>query len=379
LDQAAKANRTVTPEISYWRGRLAELEGRATSAVEHYVTALAQDPYHPLAEAARSRLDRPEMAAARRAKGLQLAGIDRTHELHQVWLLLGDQDPLGTESRAHLMRHMQSSSKVRPFLDMRMVPAEDWQIWDIDLDKPDEILLALGIVEHMSPAVGKYFPVADNSLAMTASHLLAESGLYRQSLRFSEILSDRLPDELPPQFLSAAYRRLLYPIPYEEQIRSEASRRGIAPYLLAAIIREESRFDPMALSAASARGLTQFVLGTARRYGPQIGRPNLEATDLHRPEVAIALGAAYLADLTNRYSGRTFPAIAAYNAGEDQADLWESYCNSQEPAEYFTKVGFSQTRHYLEKVVGSWLQYDVIYGSETDQAPSVTDLMDNRR
>jgi len=379
LDQAAKATRTETPEIAYWRGRLAELEGRTTAAVGHYVTALTQDPYHPLSEAARLQLDRPEMAAARRAKGMQLAGVDRTRELHEAWLLLGDQDPLGIELRTHLMRHMQSSSRVRPYLEMRLVPAEEWKIFGIDLDEPDEILLALGIVEHMSPAVGEYFPVADNSLAMTASQLLAQSGLYRQSLRFSEILADRLPDELPPQFLPVAYRRLLYPIPYREQIRSKASASGIDPYLLAAIIREESRFDPMAVSAASARGLTQFVLGTARRYGPRIDRPRLEAADLHRPEVAIALGSVYLADLTKRYSGRAFPAIAAYNAGEDQANLWQSYCDTQEPAEYFTKVGFSQTRHYLENVVGSWLQYAVIYGSETDQAPSATDLMDDRR
>lgn len=379
LDQAAKANRTVTPEIAYWRGRLAELEGKTTSAVGHYVTALEQDPYHPLSEAARLRLDRPEIAAARRAKGMQLADVDRTRELHRAWLLLGDRDPLGIEARTHLMRHMQSSSNVRPFLDMRMVPAEEWKIFGFDLDKPDEILLALGIVEHMSPAVGECFPVADNSMAMTASHLLAESSLYRQSLRFSEILSDRLPNELPPQFLPIAYRRLLYPIPYRELILSNASRSGIAPHLLAAIIREESRFDPLAVSAASARGLTQFVLGTARDYGPQIDRPHLEATDLHRPEVAIALGSVYLADLTKRYSGRTFPAIAAYNAGENQADLWQSYCDTDEPAEYFTKVGFSQTRHYLEKVVASWLQYNAIYGMEPEQTPSSTDLVDDRR
>ncbi len=379
LDQAAKATRTVTPEIAYWRGRLAEQEGETDSAVGHYVTALAQDPNHPLSEAARLRLDSPELATARRAKGVRLASIDRTRELHQAWILLGDQDPLGVESRGHLLRHMQSSSKVRPFLEMQRIPAEEWGIWDIDLDRPDEILLALGIVEHMSPAVGEHFPVADNSLALTASHLLAESGLYRQSLRFSEILSDRLPDDLPQRFLPVAYRRLLYPIPYRQLIRSNASSTGISPHLLAAIIREESRFDRMAVSAASARGLTQFVLGTARRYAPQIDRPNLKASDLHRPEVAIALGAAYLADLIDRYSGHTFPAIAAYNAGEDQADLWQSYCLSQEPAEYFTKVGFSQTRSYLEKVVGSWLQYDVIYGSETEQGLSGTDLVDDGR
>lgn len=379
LGQAVRANRSVTPEIAYWQGRLAELSGNVTSAVDHYLTALAEDPFHPLSEAARVRLDGEELALARRARGRQLAGIDRTRELHRAWLALGDESPLGRESRDHLLRHFQSDSRVRPFLEMRMVPAEEWGIWEADLDRPDEILLSLGIVEHMSPAVGEHFPVADNSLAMTASHLLAESGQYRQSLRFSEILFDRLPGELPPRFLPLEYRRLLYPMPYQEQIRSSATKTGIDPHLLLAIIREESRFDPLAVSAASARGLTQFVLSTARRYAPRIDRPHLQAADLHRPEVAIALGAAYLADLTSRYSGRTYPAIAAYNAGENQADLWQSYCYSHEPAEYFTKVGFAQTRRYLEKVVRSWRQYDAIYGPAAERGRSVAHPVDDRR
>ena len=114
LNQAARASRTPTPEIAYWRGRLEELEGRPASAVDYYVAALTQDPYHPLSQAARLRLDRPELSAARQERGVQQAGIDRSRELHRAWVLLGDQHPLGRESRQHLLRHMQSSSRVRP-------------------------------------------------------------------------------------------------------------------------------------------------------------------------------------------------------------------------------------------------------------------------
>ena len=87
----------------------------------------------------------------------------------------------------------------------------------------------------------------------------------------------------------------------------------------------------------------------------------MDAVDLHRPPVAIALGAAYLAKLDVLFNGRGEIVATAYNAGEDQARLWSSYCYSKEPAEYFSKVGFVQTRNYLRKVGSSLAQYKEIY------------------
>jgi soluble lytic murein transglycosylase len=126
-------------------------------------------------------------------------------------------------------------------------------------------------------------------------------------------------------------------------------------------MREESRFDPDAVSEAAARGLTQFVLPTARRFAPAIGRTGVSAEDLHEPGVAIALGAAYLADLALRFDGRRHQMLAAYNAGEEQAMLWQSYCQSREPAEYLTKIGFQQTRDYVRRVLASRAHYRELY------------------
>ena len=123
----------------------------------------------------------------------------------------------------------------------------------------------------------------------------------------------------------------------------------------------------MAVSAASARGLTQFVLPTARRMASTLGWRRIDALDLHRPEVAIALGATYLAALEREFSGRDEAVIAAYNAGENQARLWSSYCYGDQPEEYFSKVGFTQTRNYLRKVGSSREHYREIYADEGDR------------
>jgi soluble lytic murein transglycosylase len=131
-------------------------------------------------------------------------------------------------------------------------------------------------------------------------------------------------------------------------------------------MREESRFDADAVSEAAAHGLTQFVLPTARRLAPEIGLANPSPADLHRPEVAIALGAAYVAELSRRFDGADHVILAAYNAGEPQAALWSSYCFSREPVEYLSKVGFRQTRAYVRKVLTSLARYEALYPAATD-------------
>jgi soluble lytic murein transglycosylase len=126
-------------------------------------------------------------------------------------------------------------------------------------------------------------------------------------------------------------------------------------------MREESRFDPDAVSPAAAHGLTQFVLPTARRFAAAVGRAHLGLADLHRPEVAIALGAAYLAELDGQFAGERHAVLAAYNAGEPQARLWQSYCFSREAPEYASKIGFRQTRDYVRKVLRGWAVYRELY------------------
>ena len=186
----------------------------------------------------------------------------------------------------------------------------------------------------------------------------------------AEVTAKRLPEGVPEQILPLEYRKLLYPRPYRELVEFEGRRQGVDPNLLNAIIREESRFNPLASSAASARGLTQFVLPTARSVSTSLGWKSIDAVDLHRPEISIALGAAYIAQLKTLFDGRSEPAIAGYNAGEKQAALWQTYCHTELPEEYYTKVGFTQTRNYLRKVASSREHYREVYRTDpTDKSP----------
>ncbi len=347
-------------EVAFWRGRLLELTGKLDAAVLAFAQSLRRQPYGLVADAVRARLATPALAGTARAVGQRLAAGPGSDELWQAWLLLGDDSPAGGGARMALGNLLAREPLPRLFLYLTPVPIAAWPLWRAPLRDPEELLLALGMWSEGAPAVSRYFPLSDPALALTGAQLLARAGETRRTLYVAEILHHRVPAKIPTQLLPAEFRRILFPLPWRNVIETEARRQGVDPSLLAAIVREESRFDPRAVSAASARGLAQFVLPTARRIGQGIGLAELSASDLERPEISIALGAAYLAQL-QRQLGGTVQAVAAYNAGEMQAELWRAYCTSQEPAEYFSKLSFRETRGYVEEVLSSRAQYNELY------------------
>ena len=363
LDRAAAGGPDEDlPEVAYWRGRLAEQQRQLPAAVAAYLAALRADLYHPLSRAAAARLAVEPLAGEARSAGRRLAVSRHLHDLYDAWLLLGPADPAGQLAERRLRAQLLADPAAAPFLRMSELPIDAWPLWTATLRRPQEMLLALGVWHEGAPAVRELFPPAQPSLALTGSLLLARTGETARSIQLAEALRERVPARLPPVLLPAVFQRCLYPFAYRESLLAEGRLRGVDPYLMAALIRVESRFDAQALSPGAARGLTQFVLATARRVAAGIGMDRLEPDDLYRPEVAIDLGGAYLAQLQRTFRGTPHIAIAAYDAGEAQAILWRTYCFSQEPEEYFTKVGFRETRLHLARVLAAWTQYQRLYG-----------------
>lgn len=365
LAAAARTRTVAEAEIAYWRGRLEEARGAAGAAVGRYLEALENDPFHPFARAARARLARPELAATARGRAAVEAAAHDPRALRRAALLLDalgseELDPLRRRGREALAR--QASAAL--WLNWERAPVADWPLWTASTHRPEELLVGLGRLSEAPGEVTRRFPAARPALAFTGAALLAADGATTRSLAVVEGLFGQRPRDVPVEWIAPELRRLLYPFPWRSEIRAEAAARGIDAWLLVALIREESRFDPRALSPAAARGLTQFVLPTARRIASLAGLPPPGAEDLDRPEVAIALGAAYLGELSGRFESRVELMAAAYNAGEDQAALWRRYCFSQEPEEFLSKVGFRETRSYVQRVLGGREQYADLYPPE---------------
>jgi soluble lytic murein transglycosylase len=176
----------------------------------------------------------------------------------------------------------------------------------------------------------------------------------------AQALRGRAPSRLPLALQSREFRRLLYPFPYREAILAQGKIRGVDPNLVAAVIREESRFDVSALSGPG-RGLTQLSLATARRLAAELNLDRLAPEHLFQPGVSIALGAARLGALMKDFRGVPLAAVAAYGASEPQALVWRSWCFTQEPDEFFTKINDAETRDYVRRVMEARLAYQGAY------------------
>lgn len=152
-----------------------------------------------------------------------------------------------------------------------------------------------------------------------------------------------------------------YPAPFRAELLRYAKPKNIDPRFLLAIMKQESSFRPAAKSPAAARGLLQLTYDTALKYNKQAGFPALQAEDLYRPEVNIAIGSFYVAELKNQFDDLYEAIAASYNGGEDNAARWLDRSRPKEPAIFSSEVGFAETKNYVFKVMNNYRIYRELY------------------
>ncbi|HEY7316730.1 MAG TPA: transglycosylase SLT domain-containing protein [Candidatus Binatia bacterium] len=152
-----------------------------------------------------------------------------------------------------------------------------------------------------------------------------------------------------------------FPLAYWEMIQQKAQGQELDPYLVLALIRQESLFDPQARSPAAALGLMQLLPSTAARVAKQIGVAPPSNEQLFQPEVNLVLGTQYLKDLLQRYSGDWFKAIAAYNAGEAAVDRWDREIHTDDAEEFVERIPYLETRGYVKLVMRNHRIYKRLY------------------
>jgi soluble lytic murein transglycosylase-like protein/outer membrane protein assembly factor BamD (BamD/ComL family) len=158
--------------------------------------------------------------------------------------------------------------------------------------------------------------------------------------------------------------RYRFPLAYWEMIQEKARERQLDPYLILALIRQESLFDARARSPATALGLMQLLPSTAGRVAKQVGLALVSNEQLFQPEVNLTLGMEYLKDLLQRYSNNWFKAIAAYNAGEAAVDRWEKEILTDDPEEFVERIPYLETRGYVKLVMRNHRIYKRLYDQQ---------------
>ena len=136
------------------------------------------------------------------------------------------------------------------------------------------------------------------------------------------------------------YERIRYPLRYSQYVRVHAREHGLDPALVAAVIYQESKFDPKAQSSSGAIGLMQLTPSTAHGIAIRTHGSAFATSDLYDPDINIRYGVWYLHDLFAKYHTERL-VLAAYNAGQGNVDRWRAHGQA---------IQFAETRAYVSRV-----------------------------
>jgi soluble lytic murein transglycosylase len=157
--------------------------------------------------------------------------------------------------------------------------------------------------------------------------------------------------------------RIVYPFPYRDMVVREAAEWGVNPFLLAALIRQESAWVSDIVSSAGAIGLMQVMPATGRGLARRVGLEDFTPASLESPEVNLHLGARFLVDVLERYGPDLPLVLSAYNAGPTRAERWRTFPEAGDPLRLTERIPFGETRGYVKNVTRNLRLYEALYGS----------------
>jgi soluble lytic murein transglycosylase len=171
-------------------------------------------------------------------------------------------------------------------------------------------------------------------------------------------------EDIPPDVL-----RIIFPLDYWPLIEKYSQQLQLDPYLLAALMAQESTFTADIRSSANARGLMQLMPSTARRYATKLGIKPFTTALLAQPEVNMRIGAYYFKELLDRFGGAHF-ALASYNAGESRVARWIESAPGLPTDEFIDNIPFPETQNYVKRILGTADDYRRLYGGNRQPAPT---------
>ena len=313
----------VVPAL-YWRGRIAEDEHDTARARAYYQKILDRFRYYYYADLARTRLR----------------------------VLPAASDPVSDP----LLDHIPA---LRPLMGVANteLPADD-------LRAQKSLLLENGALYDL--ALKELQAANTNGDAPWALAQMAH--VYQEQERYDRALQT-LKRAVPGYFgleieqLPRPVWEALFPRPWWSAVKKYAEENQLDPYLVAALIRQESEFNPGAVSHADAIGLMQLLPITGKRMAHELKVRKYSVGMLVEPGTNVQLGTRYFRQLIQKFDGNVEAALAAYNAGSDRVEEWRSAGNFREPAEFVESIPFTETREYVQAIMRNVGIYHRLYGT----------------
>ncbi len=190
--------------------------------------------------------------------------------------------------------------------------------------------------------------------------LLADNRAHLAALkRLNHVVGALTP--LQVRGLTRDFWALLYPQRFLAPVTKQAAKHGLSPYLILSLIRQESVFNPRAVSRVGARGLMQLMPATARHVARQAGIKRLRLKQLFDPQTNIALGTRYFAAQLRHFDNNPVFALAAYNAGPHRVKTWRQRWPELPMDEFIEHIPFKETRLYVKLILRNLFVYESLY------------------
>jgi len=311
------------PAALYWRGRLAEEDGEPAKARAYYQKVSERFRNYYYGELARQQLKK----------------------------LKSDSDPV----------HYALLDGIPPIDPSTKVTADPVPTDNLRVQKAQ--LLANGSLLDL--AVRELRAAADegngNWLAPESAHLYADAGRYDMAI---EILKKAVPGYFAVDLASLPrpYWEALFPKAYWVDLKRFSSDNALDPYMVAALIRQESEFNPSAVSRANAVGLMQLLPKVGKQVAKQEKLKHFSTTELFTPGTNLQLGTRYFRSMVDKFGAFEY-ALAAYNAGAERVQTWLGQGKYRDVQEFVESIPFTETREYVQAILRNANVYRQLYGA----------------
>jgi peptidoglycan lytic transglycosylase len=156
---------------------------------------------------------------------------------------------------------------------------------------------------------------------------------------------------------------MFYPLGWRDTLTAAAGRASLDPFLVAAVVREESSFYPQARSRVGARGLMQLMPDTGRAVAKARQIPFPDAEVLDQPVTNLEIGTIFFGGLLREF-GDARLAAAAYNAGPTRVREWWTNRKTDDLEVWVEQIPYQETRAFVKRVMLSWQEYQRVYGEK---------------
>jgi soluble lytic murein transglycosylase len=197
-------------------------------------------------------------------------------------------------------------------------------------------------------------------VAPETAKLFQENDQYNRGI---EVIKRAVPNyfamDIPA--LPRSYWEALFPKPsFWPQLKRYSAQNGLDPFLVASLIRQESEFNPAAVSRANAVGLMQLLPVTGKKVAKEEKIRHFNASQLFVPGVNMQLGTRYFRSMVDKFGSFEY-ALAAYNAGSDRVQDWLSAGKYRDPQEFVESIPFTETREYVQAILRNANVYRQLY------------------